>query len=297
MKDFYAILGVNTDSNSDELRIAYEKLSDKFNPELNAQDQFFANRYNEILEAYGVLSDPLKRRKYDATFVNLKQASASERRKIKRYYSTTKGVNSVLTMVLIVLAFVFGYFVYKAINSHKTIEVNRQLLATVNETPIHAVKHHKRKEHTAKWKTWSVSSPVKKATPVIAVEKSRYKATPVQTVPAISKATSVAQPAPATVDAPKSIQQQPARVADAINSPVLATAKPNNQPEYLYTTYIKSNETGVIKMRETASYNAETMATIPSNSKVTVLERGGLYYKIKFEDRIGYVPKWTIQDK
>lgn len=296
MKDFYAILGVNTDSNSDELRTAYEKLSDKFNPELNAQDQFFANRYNEILEAYGVLGDPLKRRKYDATFINSRQASASERRKIKRYYSTTKGVNSVLTMVLIVLAFVFSYFVYKAINSHKISQVNKQSLAAVNEAPVHSIKRHKRRKHIAKWKAMAVAAPVRKLAPVVMSKKDPIQPPPVQMASNITKPIAATPVKQATVVMPKPVQQQPQYDAAVTNRPAVAPV-PSHQPEYLYTTYIKGNETGVVKLRETASYNAETMATIPNNSQVAVLERGGLYYKIRFENYTGYVPKWTVQEK
>ncbi|MGE5436290.1 MAG: J domain-containing protein [Syntrophothermus sp.] len=65
MKDYYYILGLDKNAKLDDIRTAYRKLSKKFHPDLNDGDKYFENRFKEILEAYGVLSDPDKKIKYD----------------------------------------------------------------------------------------------------------------------------------------------------------------------------------------------------------------------------------------
>jgi hypothetical protein len=294
MKDLYAILGTDTNSDFNELREAYEKLSDKFNPELNANDHFFANRFREIHEAYEVLSDPTRRRQYDATFTKPKFSSASERRRIRKYYSTTKGVNSALTVILITLTLMFGYYVFKAISGSKTVKATKAL--AVNEAPAPKVKWHKKRRHIFRAKVLH-PIPVKKASPVIAAKKDTVKAHKVQVIPMPVRPAAIPQPKLAEVG-PKPVKQPLPKIAEVFKpAPVATPSKSNNNQGYLYTTYIKGNETGVIKMRETASYNAETVKTIPSDSKVAVLERGSVYYKVMFENMVGYVPRWTVQEK
>jgi len=36
---------------------------------------------------------------------------------------------------------------------------------------------------------------------------------------------------------------------------------------------------------------------IPTNSRVLVLQKGNAFYKVLFNNKTGYVPKWTIQVK
>lgn len=65
MKDFYYILGVNQAASEEDIRKAYRKLSLKFHPDKNDGDDFFAERFKEIQEAYEVIGDPAKRKIYD----------------------------------------------------------------------------------------------------------------------------------------------------------------------------------------------------------------------------------------
>lgn len=69
MKDYYYILGVKHESNFNEIRAAYRKLSIKFHPDKNDGDDFFSERFKEINEAYEVLSDRIKRISYDKAFI------------------------------------------------------------------------------------------------------------------------------------------------------------------------------------------------------------------------------------
>lgn len=65
MKDYYYILGIPTDANTEEIKKAYRKLSLKFHPDKNNGDDFFSERFKEIQEAYEILKDNNKRTNYD----------------------------------------------------------------------------------------------------------------------------------------------------------------------------------------------------------------------------------------
>lgn len=70
MKNYYQILGVDRYSNIQEINRNYRKLATKFHPDKNNGDAFFENMFKEILEAHEVLSDNLKKTKYDIQYDN-----------------------------------------------------------------------------------------------------------------------------------------------------------------------------------------------------------------------------------
>lgn len=65
MKDYYYFLGISQDASEEDIKKAYRKLSLKYHPDKNDNDDFFADRFREILEAYETLSDPGRRNAYD----------------------------------------------------------------------------------------------------------------------------------------------------------------------------------------------------------------------------------------
>jgi molecular chaperone DnaJ len=64
-KDYYDILGVQRSANPDEIKKAYRKLALKYHPDRNPNNKEAEERFKEAAEAYEVLSDQDKRRKYD----------------------------------------------------------------------------------------------------------------------------------------------------------------------------------------------------------------------------------------
>lgn len=65
MKNYYQILGVPEDAIPSEIRSAFRKLAFACHPDTNPDTPGAEDRFKEINEAYGVLSDPARRQQYD----------------------------------------------------------------------------------------------------------------------------------------------------------------------------------------------------------------------------------------
>ena len=64
-RDYYEVLGVNKNSNQDQIKTAYRKLAIKFHPDKNPGDKTAEEKFKEASEAYHVLSNSERKQNYD----------------------------------------------------------------------------------------------------------------------------------------------------------------------------------------------------------------------------------------
>ncbi|HAR95424.1 MAG TPA: molecular chaperone DnaJ [Deltaproteobacteria bacterium] len=65
-KDYYQVLGLERSASGASIKDAYRKLAFEYHPDRNSGDPTAVERMKEINEAYAVLSDPMKRQRYDS---------------------------------------------------------------------------------------------------------------------------------------------------------------------------------------------------------------------------------------
>lgn len=67
-KNYYILLGIHTTATSNEIKVAYRALAKKYHPDKNPGNKIAEEKFKEVQEAYAVLSNPAKRKKYDLSF-------------------------------------------------------------------------------------------------------------------------------------------------------------------------------------------------------------------------------------
>src|SRR5437763_1753109 len=74
-RDYYEVLGIGRNATEEEIKKAYRKLARKLHPDVNPNDKGAEEKFKELNEAYTVLSDSEKRKRYDQLGENWKAGS------------------------------------------------------------------------------------------------------------------------------------------------------------------------------------------------------------------------------
>jgi hypothetical protein len=298
MKDFYYILGLDPNCSLDQAKEAYRKLSKKLHPDLNQGDEFFESRFRDIKEAFETLRDPLKRRLYDENINKFKagrpaaapqgQRTSAQSYAHAAYRPYTKqasaqpgkvrkrGPGIGLSITLIVLAIIVGIYLFRWYNSPAP---KPQVAYT--ETAVTPPVVHKKHRHKHETKN------------IIAAENDKKT---YDTAKKVAIEPTVMTPMalrPVPVKPPQTVQPETLRSMIAKTWP----DSDRTHSDYLYTTYVHPNVTGVVPLRDHDRFNANIIAAIPANSRVFVLERGNIYYRVFYDNNIGFVPKWSLHQK
>lgn len=64
-RDYYEVLGLQKGASDEEIKKAFRKMAMKYHPDRNPNDKEAEEKFKEVNEAYGILSDPDKKDKYD----------------------------------------------------------------------------------------------------------------------------------------------------------------------------------------------------------------------------------------
>ena len=149
--DFYKILGVSPSAGADEIKAAYRDLVKQYHPDLfstPAEKARATAKFRQINEAYAILVDGERRRKYDEqrlrqTPVSLKRSSPSPprhppkvRKKVRRRRSWLISRRWATSMIAIAITAI-GFFTYVVWDSPKTMTAWTLLGNTVVE-PVHS---------------------------------------------------------------------------------------------------------------------------------------------------------------
>jgi molecular chaperone DnaJ len=88
-QDYYKTLGVERTASQKEIKSAYRKLARKHHPDVNPGNKEAEKQFKQINEAYQVLSDPEKRKKYDLLGADWERGAAEE--ELRRRYAQQGG--------------------------------------------------------------------------------------------------------------------------------------------------------------------------------------------------------------
>src|SRR6187399_2437735 len=78
-KDYYQILGVQRTATDTDIKKAFRKLAREYHPDVAKNKKQAEEKFKEINEAYEVLGDPAKRKKYDELGANWRAYEQAER--------------------------------------------------------------------------------------------------------------------------------------------------------------------------------------------------------------------------
>ncbi len=89
--DYYKTLGINKDASDKQVKQAYRKMARKYHPDVNSGEKAAEEKFKKINEAYEVLSDPEKRKKYDRYGEQWQYADQFEQQRGQQRYTRQQG--------------------------------------------------------------------------------------------------------------------------------------------------------------------------------------------------------------
>ena len=90
--DYYELLGIGRAASAEDVKRAYRRMVFRYHPDRNPGDVTAASKFKQVLDAYAVLSDGVKRRAYDAVNPSAEREEEAEERPPEQ--EQTKGFNS-----------------------------------------------------------------------------------------------------------------------------------------------------------------------------------------------------------
>ena len=85
--DYYSVLGVSRNASDKQIKQAYRKMARKYHPDVNSGDKAAEDTFKKVNEAYEVLSDPEKRKKYDRYGEQWQYADQFEQQRGRQTYT------------------------------------------------------------------------------------------------------------------------------------------------------------------------------------------------------------------
>lgn len=92
--NYYEVLGVSKNASQEEIKKAFRKLSRKYHPDINPNDEAALAKFQQVNEANQVLSDPEKRKKYDEYGENWEHADSFEQARRQQYQRPYEGFST-----------------------------------------------------------------------------------------------------------------------------------------------------------------------------------------------------------
>ena len=106
-RDYYKTLGVERSASQAEIKSAYRKLARKYHPDVNPNNKDAEGRFKQINEAYQVLNDADKRKKYDELGADWERGTAEEEMR-RRYGWSGPGASGYLPGAGLCMAVTLG---------------------------------------------------------------------------------------------------------------------------------------------------------------------------------------------
>jgi curved DNA-binding protein CbpA len=130
-KNYYEVLGARFGAQDREIKAAYRKLAFKYHPDRNYGDKAIEEKFKEINQAYEVLSDAVKKARYDADLIFAAaqasggvQTAKNNNRASPRHYKKT-GKRKFFRTIRLLFSFLFlGIGLMTAVNLCKTLSVD-----------------------------------------------------------------------------------------------------------------------------------------------------------------------------